>query len=45
MLCMDEISILMIYMKEVLEHTKYKMWDGKNLAKGTGTELFRNSDK
>ena len=31
----DEIGILPVYVKKVLEHTQYETWDGKDFSKGT----------
>ncbi len=35
MLGMNEISVLVVDVKEVLEHAQYETWDGKHLGEGT----------
>ena len=42
---MDKISILVIYVEKVLEHTEDKTWDGENLAKRTESQLAGDSNK
>ena len=39
MLGVNEISVLAIYVEEVLEHTQNQSWDGEDLGKGLETEL------
>ena len=45
MLGMDEIGILVVYVKEILKHTKNQAGDGKNLGKRAETELAGKGDK
>ena len=42
---MNEVRIFTVQMEEILEHTKDKSWDGKNLGEGTETELAGKSDE
>ena len=45
MLGVNKVCIFTIHVEDILEHPENELRDGENLAKGTDSELFRDSDK
>jgi hypothetical protein len=41
----DEVGILVVHVQDILQHSQYQAWDGKDLGEGAETQWGRDGNE